>query len=109
MSNEPSLGTAWQQTQSQPFKGPLPQITAQPPTPASQASAGDDDPPTPASTISQGAPTSWDQREEAQGGAQGLRGRSATFNAKRAVADVVKRYHPESQGQVPALGQPLGG
>jgi hypothetical protein len=98
-----SLGTQWTQTQ-------LPTITAQPPTPASQAtSMSGDEPPTPSATTSQGPPSSWDQREEAQGGAQGLRGRSATFNAKRAVADVVKRYHPDSQGQVPALGQPLGG
>ena len=108
LSNEPSLGSAWQQTQSQPFRGPLPLITAQPPTPASQASIGSDEPPTPSATTSQGPP-SWDQRDEAQGGAQGLRGRSATFNAKRAVADVVKRYHPDSQGQAPVLGQPLGG
>ena len=99
------MGGTWQQTQSQPFRGQLPQITAQPPTPASQATA--DEPPTPLANTSQGPP--WDQREEVQvqGGAPGLRGRSATFNAKRAVADVVKRYHPDSQA--PALGQPLGG
>jgi hypothetical protein len=99
-----SMGNTWQQSTSQPFRGQLPQITAQPPTPASQTTS--DEPPTPSATTSQGPP-SWDQREEVQAGAPGLRGRSATFNAKRAVADVVKRYHPDSQA--PALGQPLGG
>jgi hypothetical protein len=116
-----SLGSTWAQTQSQPFNGLLPLITNQPPTPASQAvSIGGQDgaPPTPSASTSQGPPVPvWDQREDGQGlvgvggavsegGAPGLRGRSATFNAKRAVADVVRRYHPDSQT---GLAQPLGG
>lgn len=80
----------------------VPFITAQPPTPASQVSSGGDAPPTPSVSTSQGAPV-WerDRREEWQtqtSGLPGLRGRSATFNAKSAVADVVRRYHPDQQG-----------
>jgi hypothetical protein len=126
-STEPSSSSTWAQSpqaqvqgQGQSYnQGLLPLITNQPPTPASQASPGgsDDAPPTPSASTSQGPPVPvWDQREDGQGlvgggGAPGLRGRSATFNAKRAVADVVRRYHPESgaqqvqgQGQVPSLG-----
>lgn len=83
----------------------IPYITAQPPTPASQVSSFTTDvPPTPSASTSQGPPT-WerDRKEEWQApspggsGMPGLRGRSATFNAKSAVADVVRRYHPEQQ------------
>ena len=64
---------------------PVPMITAQPPTPASSMSSE-----VPSMTTSQGPPV-------APNGL-GLRGRSATYTAKNAVAEVVRRYHPEQEG-----------
>jgi hypothetical protein len=117
-----SSGSQWASVSGSFNPGSLPRITNQPPTPASQTSnpisidtrgmgigMGDGAPPTPAVSTSQGPPVAvWDQTlEQSQGttgGAPGLRGRSATFNAKKAVADVVRRYHPE-QPQAQAQAQ----
>lgn len=88
----------------------IPYITAQPPTPASQISPNDS-PATPSASTSDGPPI-WNAGAGISGSAgrnedwqtqqtptTGLRGRSATFNAKSAVADVIRRYHPEQPGQ----------
>jgi hypothetical protein len=84
-------------------------------SPNSNGMKGDNGPPTPSVSTSQGPPIqTWDQAQAqnqvqslggtvaptgSNGGAPGLRGRSATFNAKKAVADVVRRYHPDQQAQ----------
>lgn len=78
----------------------VPTITQQPPTPGSvsSASAVPLAPPIPADQTSPGA----DQQQQQQPPSVGLRGRSATYLAKSAVADVERRYHPEKQQQQPA-------
>lgn len=99
---------------------PLPYITTQPPTPASNPAGTipllGDALPTPSASTSQGPPV-WSQDHVQQGGQQGGtgddeqygngmdaqsqsqtgfggRGRSATYTAQKAVADAVRRYRP---------------
>lgn len=69
----------------------VPTITEQPPTPGSAVSQGGLAPPIPVEQTS-GAGA----RVMAPAGI-GARGRSATYLAKSAVADVERRYHPEQQ------------
>lgn len=85
---------------------PLPTITQQPPTPSTLSSAGPEMgippvPTTPAISTSSGPPVlaepvSGDLIGQGQG--VGNRGRSATYTAKSAVADVVRRFRDEREG-----------
>lgn len=93
-----------------PIQG-VPTIMQQPPTPASLP-GGDEVPPTPSVGTSAGPPIlERPIQTSGQGGnrepssvSMGQRGRSATYIAKGAVADVVRRYHPEQQQKdVPPL------
>lgn len=86
----------------------IPYITQQPPTPNSASIPPNDGPPTPSVTTSAGPPILGRPFEGGEGfhagggdaGSAGSpvgRGRSATYIAKGAVADVVRRYHPEQK------------
>ena len=72
-------------------------ITQQPPTPAS-ASEPLKPAPTPRLGTSQGPPIF--EREVKTQSPPLTRGRSATYTAKSAVADVVRRFHPEHREAV---------
>lgn len=104
-----------------PPSGMVPTITQQPPTPASLPP--DDAPKTPAAGTSAGPPmlerpigsgkeagghaVEGSQGSQASAGSFGGRGRSATYIAKGAVADVVRRFHPEQQPPLPAQNKDL--
>lgn len=93
-----------QQHQQQPQQqGGVPRITQQPPTPSLSPNAPSTShvasPPTPQQQQQQhpqqpGSPTSPTSPTSLSG-----RGRSATYTAKSAVEEVVRRYHPERQAQ----------
>ena len=96
----------------------VPMITQQPPTPAggpTRKNSADPPPPTPSLSTAQGPPVlerpteetsqqgsrgeDGSMRASTSAGTLGRRERSATYIAKGAVADVIKRYHPEGTGQ----------
>ena len=88
-----SASTPASGTTSSPL--PIPTITQQPPTPASAVEQGIP-PPTRSASTSQGPPIPEDEVSRSTT----TRNRSATFTAKSAVADVVRRFHPEQRETV---------
>ncbi|KAK8858411.1 hypothetical protein IAR55_002638 [Kwoniella newhampshirensis] len=78
-----------QQSQRRNTSPSVPVITQQPPTPAASIGSGELTPT--ASNTTQG------EQSQYQYSATMNRGRSATYTAKSAVADVVRRFHPERE------------
>jgi len=99
--------TPWLSLPQPHMSAGLPTIAQQPPTPASATSGMDVNTPsvsTAAGPPVMGQPVQTPTSPTSGSAAMGGRTRSATYVAKGAVADVVRRFHPENK-EVPATPQ----